>query len=536
MRLKMAMRACWVMGSLLGTSVLAAERPAAHVGATRDQVVAQFGEPKSHIVAGDREVMFYASQRIVLRNQRVTEVEPIEESAPPPPRPAPVVSADAAPAARADANAPASPAAVSTPSTQAPTSRNAPARTRAAPEAAPGAAAGPAVAPPAATTQPSVAPQPEVVIKSVRPPSHTAGTLVTVPSAPAPLAPVAAPATEVPADSATAPAPAATSGDTSRRISPNETETASSAAAVAAAEPSSAAPATAAESPSAQRPAGEPPSVPAPAAAAKAEPHATAGNAAAPVAPVAPAKPSPKRSHAQTVVADETNSLVRVGIGAVVVLFAGLGALIWWRRRQSALLEATAVSTPPFPTSATPARSTGTRFTQEMLNKLEWKRFEELVAAYYNRTGVVATRTKAGPANPVHVWISWKGEQRPFACVLCVARPSGLVEAQTLQPLSDVLATEDIRRGYVVTSGKFAVSARDLGEEKHLTLLSGDLFLEKLNALPDNVRAELIRDAMAGDYGTPSCPRCETKMARSGMDGETWHCPQCGNLLPDALA
>ena len=41
---------------------------------------------------------------------------------------------------------------------------------------------------------------------------------------------------------------------------------------------------------------------------------------------------------------------------------------------------------------------------------------------------------------------------------------------------------DDIRRGYVVTTGKFNVPARDFAEEKHLTLLPGDIFLEKLNA------------------------------------------------------
>jgi hypothetical protein len=222
---------------------------------------------------------------------------------------------------------------------------------------------------------------------------------------------------------------------------------------------------------------------------------------------------------------------------AAVVIVGGLGYLIWRRRQRSLLLEATAVSRSPFPTDAAPAgvaaaAAPGTRFTQELLNKLEWKRFEELVASYYNKTGVVASRTKTGPLSPVHIRISWKGEQRPFACVQCIPHPSGLIDPKPLQALCDVLAGEDVRRGYVVTSGKFGVPARDLAEEKHITLLSGDLFLEKLNALPEAARSELMRDATTGDYLTPSCPTCDTKMNRAGGDG--WQCPQCGTTLPRA--
>jgi restriction system protein len=82
---------------------------------------------------------------------------------------------------------------------------------------------------------------------------------------------------------------------------------------------------------------------------------------------------------------------------------------------------------------------------------------------------------------------------------------------------------EDIRRGYVVTSGKFNVPARDFAEEKHITLLPGDIFVEKLNALPDAARAEILQQVAVGDYTTPACPKCEAKMGRGDEPG-VWRC------------
>lgn len=219
---------------------------------------------------------------------------------------------------------------------------------------------------------------------------------------------------------------------------------------------------------------------------------------------------------------DESVFTARTYVIAFIVIFGGAGFLIWRRRQRQLELAATSVSRTPFLAAA--AAETGARFTAELLAKLEWKRFEELVASYYSKTGVVAVRTKGGLASAVHIKISWKGEPRPFACVQCISRPPGLVDAKPLQDLFAVISTEDIRRGYVVTTGKFNVSARDFAEEKHLTLLPGEIFIEKLNALPDTARNELMQEITTGDYTTPSCPKCEAKMVPSPDDPSAWRC------------
>ena len=182
--------------------------------------------------------------------------------------------------------------------------------------------------------------------------------------------------------------------------------------------------------------------------------------------------------------------------GAVVV--GGILLLYWRYRQRQFVLAATSVVNTPLTPAAAPA-FTGAGFTADELSQLEWKRFEELVVAYYSKTGVVAARTKTGPDSPVHIKISWKGEPRPFAYVQCIAQPSGLVDMKPLQALVAALEADNIRRGYIVTSGKFNVQARNFAEEKHLTLLSADVFLEKLNALPAAARSEIAQSIGAKD-------------------------------------
>ena len=93
----------------------------------------------------------------------------------------------------------------------------------------------------------------------------------------------------------------------------------------------------------------------------------------------------------------------------------------------------------------------------------------------------------------MQVKISWKGEPRPFAYVQCILGSSTVVEAKPLQALLEVLAADDIRRGHVVTTRRFGPSAIKLAEEKRSTLLPGDAFLEKLNALPPAARLEIMK-------------------------------------------
>lgn len=480
------------------------EKPASLIGATKEQVYARLGDPRSQIKGGGREVMFFPKIKVTLRNDVVIETEEVSDEPAPTRRAAETPVVAPAPAAAADTadsskTRKASPAVPVTPS---PAPAEAPAPAIAADTTAEAKAAAAHAAPH------------DLEIKSVR--------------APAANAPRPVPKSSTKA-SAPSPAPATT-------------------AAVATAATSPAAPVAATKSGTAVAPSAAPATAPAggaPAEAAVSTPTvaATDEKPATPAEPTEATEPAekatkkapPRRFFRRHV--DPDSGLPEVSLfSAQTYVFgfavAGAVAFLFWRTRQrKLLLAATTVSNTPFDEPV--VADTSALFTSDLLAKLEWKRFEELVAAYYVKTGVVAVRTKTGPDSPVHLKISWKGEAKPFACVQCHASPAGLLRAAPLQELFAALTAADIRRGYVVTNGKFNVEARDFAEEKHFTLLPGDLLLEKLNALPPAARAELIQTTTAGDYTTPTCPKCDAKMVRTEEGG--WRCtnhPRCDAVLP----
>jgi hypothetical protein len=482
--------------ALLLATARAAEPAPSLIGATRDQVLTRLGEPKSQITAGNREIMFFAQQRVVLRNGVVVEVEALPAETPPKRPPATPTPSDA-PAPKESTTERSS---GTQPSTSSTVPSTAPTTTT------PSETATTAATP--ATTAPA-APEPKLEIKSVRPPSASgarpAPKQEVAPAAPTKTTPAAPSATDI---TTTKSAPSAPTTAPAAPPRPAATVTPK-------AETPTTVPATSHTTVTEPTPKAEE--------TAKTE-ETTPAAAPAPIekkTKTAPAARRPARE-VETPSATEQIFTARTYIFTFIIIAGGVGYLIWRFRQRQLLLAATSVSRTPF--AAAPVAGGGAMFTPELLAKLEWKRFEDLVAAYYSKTGVVAARTKSGPSSPVNIRISWKGEPRPFACVRCIANPAGLIDAKPLQDLHAVLAAEDIRRGYVVTSGKFGVPARDFAEEKHLTLLPGDIFLEKLNALPEAARAEIMREVATGDYTTPSCPKCEAKMIRSPEDPSMWRC------------
>lgn len=534
--------ACVAAALILATAFGAEQKPSL-VGATRDQVLSQYGEPRSVMVAAGREIMFFAKERVVLRDGVVVEVEPLP--AEPAPRRAGATTPAPAPAAE--------PAASSSTASEPAAAATAPATTPpAAPAAAaPVAAATPPSQPVAASAEPAAAPprtaetapprEPEFAIKSVLPPGSTYSRLpvkksesVTV----APSKPAAASAPVRATTAAPAPSPAPvekTPASTQPREATREVPPATAdREAVPATSPAILSTTPVADTPAATSSAATPP---VPAAAVENAPAVQSEEPAS----AAPTKKAPARKTAPSddlllpepapAIFDRNSYVI-----AAIVIVVGVGFL-WWRRRQRQLeLDATAVSEHPFPGTATPAAvSSNVRFTAEHLANLDWKHFELLVAAYYEKTGVVAERTKTGPDSPVHIKISWKGESRPFALVQCIARPRGPVDTKPLEDLVTVLTAEDLRRGYIVTPGKFSVGARAFAEEKHLTLMSGDIILEKLNALPGSARAEVMQEVMGDDVTTPTCPKCDAKMVRSPDDPTKWHCPLHADVTHPAV-
>jgi restriction system protein len=168
--------------------------------------------------------------------------------------------------------------------------------------------------------------------------------------------------------------------------------------------------------------------------------------------------------------------------------------------------------------------------TLELLRKLEWKRFEQIVALYYSETGVNAKYTCNGPDGGVDVKLHRNGEEGPYCYIQCKAWGSEKVPVTKLREFLGVMTNDKITEGIFVTTSDFWPDARAFAGANGIAVLTANDFIRSFATLPVSARSRIIGEVTSGDYTTPSCPKCDIKaMPRERKrDGvKFWAC-RCG--------
>lgn len=171
--------------------------------------------------------------------------------------------------------------------------------------------------------------------------------------------------------------------------------------------------------------------------------------------------------------------------------------------------------------------------TGEILRALEWKRFELLVQRYFAGLGFRTKGAGTGADDGVDIYLFRASASKPLTCVQCRAWGSRRVDEVQVRTLFGLMAAQQIPEGAVVTTGGFEAEALMFGRQNRLTLISGDDFLARFNRLPHLVRARILDEVLAGDFTTPSCPRCGGKLLVTVNDADKapgWTCqsyPNC---------
>ena len=163
-----------------------------------------------------------------------------------------------------------------------------------------------------------------------------------------------------------------------------------------------------------------------------------------------------------------------------------------------------------------------------LLRALEWKRFEELCAAYFEALGFRTRLTPAGPDGGVDIHLLADGSDKSVVLVQCKAWSSYDVGVKAVRELLGVMTAEGVSEGVFVTTGKYTHAARDFAAGKELLLIDGPDLLEKIHALGEQRARALLVTATAGDFMRPTCPSCGVKMVRriARASGDPfWGCP-----------
>ncbi len=177
----------------------------------------------------------------------------------------------------------------------------------------------------------------------------------------------------------------------------------------------------------------------------------------------------------------------------------------------------------------------------ELLRSLDWKRFEELCAAYFCASGYKATVTSLGADGGIDVMLYGKDDPNlNIGIVQCKAWTKKEVGVKEVREFLGVMTSIGCPLGIYVTIAGYTPDARAFSARNNIQLLGAEQLLDEISKLPRASQASLLEQTTAGDYTTPSCPSCGTKLVsktkRSFANGDQifWGCrnfPRCRHTM-----
>ena len=182
-----------------------------------------------------------------------------------------------------------------------------------------------------------------------------------------------------------------------------------------------------------------------------------------------------------------------------------------------------------------PVASSPTEWSLQLIQEIEWKKFEELSTAYYQEKGIRAKATSLGADGGIDIKLYQDDSGNPTSIVQCKAWTSKQVGVKEIREFLGVLTHEKIAKGFYMTSGEFSTDAKDTATANKITLINGVMLLAMIKRLSSESQQKLLTLATMGDYKTPTCASCGVKMVkRNGKRGEFWGCsnyPRCKQML-----
>jgi len=168
----------------------------------------------------------------------------------------------------------------------------------------------------------------------------------------------------------------------------------------------------------------------------------------------------------------------------------------------------------------------------DLLQSLEWKRFETLCLEYFRVLGKEAVTVSQGADRGIFARIFREDSDYPEYEVQCQSG-IGLVEVNQIKELFGVMVREFSGKGIFMAASSFSEEAKKFSADHKsmIFLIDGNKFLSMLSKLLEEKQHLLFNLATEGDYITPTCVTCGIKLIRkTWRNGEFWGCknyPNC---------
>ncbi len=173
-------------------------------------------------------------------------------------------------------------------------------------------------------------------------------------------------------------------------------------------------------------------------------------------------------------------------------------------------------------------------WTLELLQELEWRRFEIVAAGFFRSIGLDARPLAKGPESEISLQI-WQPGVAALHAVARTRAGMAVVDLDQVRLLYAVMTREQAKQAFYLTGGRFTAESIAAARGIGIFLIDGPTLYKRIVSLPPQQQETLLNVATEGDYRTPSCPDCGRKMAlRSGDFKSFWRCtgyPNCRSRM-----
>ena len=122
------------------------------------------------------------------------------------------------------------------------------------------------------------------------------------------------------------------------------------------------------------------------------------------------------------------------------------------------------------------------RWSKELLDALEWKRFELLCAGYFETLGFKSKVAREGADGGVDIHLYAEGSSAPAILVQCKAWKAYQVGIKPIRELLGVMTDARVSEGVFVTTSMYTAEARRFAAGHNIQLIDGEDLLKKVSA------------------------------------------------------
>lgn len=165
-------------------------------------------------------------------------------------------------------------------------------------------------------------------------------------------------------------------------------------------------------------------------------------------------------------------------------------------------------------------------WTMELVNLLEWKRFEELCTRLFETKRFTCKTKNLGSDEGIDIHLYFGKDKLVLDRIVHCKTSEKKVGIEPMRAFLATMQSEKAKRGTFVSRGGFAQDALDFAKQNSIHTIDSSQLLELITNLEMTESIALLDHITEGDYITPTCTTCGIKLLPRSLfsDRPYWIC------------